>query len=158
MLLNNTFLETRIQQLIDGLFFVDKDLVSTCSTCSNWVGVYILAENLSNLKIFVKNKWKFGTLFTIMIWQIKDLVKTIFNKIILCDHCWHDLHLYIWKMLTNREMVNFQKGDFFRFSLYFYYQLFQHRTFLTYCRVYIFKIWALWHANFSRTKAQCFAL
>ena len=27
----------------------------------------------------------------------------------------HDLHLYIPKMLANREMVNFQKGDFFRF-------------------------------------------
>ena len=27
----------------------------------------------------------------------------------------HDLHLYIWKMLTNREMVNFQKWDFFDF-------------------------------------------
>ena len=33
----------------------------------------------------------------------------------LCDHCLHDLHLYIWKMLTNREMVNSQKLDFFIF-------------------------------------------
>ena len=31
------------------------------------------------------------------------------------DHCLHDLHLYIQKMLTYREMVNFQKWDFFRF-------------------------------------------
>ena len=43
---------------------------------------------------------------------------------ILCAHCLHDYHLYIRKMLTNREMINFQKWDFFRFfdfSLYFYY-------------------------------------
>ena len=33
----------------------------------------------------------------------------------LCDHCLHDLHLYIQKMLTYREMVKFQKWDFFRF-------------------------------------------
>ena len=52
----------------------------------------------------------------------------IFYKIILCDHCLHDYHLYIWKMLTNREMVNFQKWDFFDFSLYFYYKLCHHRS------------------------------
>ena len=39
----------------------------------------------------------------------------IFYKNILCNHCLHDLHLYIWKMLTNREMVYFQKWDFFIF-------------------------------------------
>ena len=34
---------------------------------------------------------------------------------ILCDHCFHDLGLYIQKLLTNKEMVNFQKLDFLRF-------------------------------------------
>ena len=33
----------------------------------------------------------------------------------LCDHCLQDYHLYIRKMLTNREMIDFQKLDFFRF-------------------------------------------
>ena len=37
----------------------------------------------------------------------------IFSR--LCDHCLHDLGLYIQKILTNREMVNFQKFDFLRF-------------------------------------------
>ena len=39
----------------------------------------------------------------------------IFYLIILCDYCLHDYHLYIRKMLTNREIVNFQKWDFFQF-------------------------------------------
>ena len=34
---------------------------------------------------------------------------------ILCDHCLHGLHFYSRKMLTNREMVIFQKWVFFRF-------------------------------------------
>ena len=34
---------------------------------------------------------------------------------ILCDHCLHDLGLYTRKILTNREMVNFQKMYFLRF-------------------------------------------
>ena len=36
--------------------------------------VYTLDEILR--KIFVKNKVKLGTLFTIMVWQINDLVPT----------------------------------------------------------------------------------
>ena len=39
----------------------------------------------------------------------------IFLLNILCDHCLHDLQLNIRKMLTNREKVNFQKMDLFRF-------------------------------------------
>ena len=39
----------------------------------------------------------------------------IFIKIFLCDHCLHDSGLYIQKILTDREMVNFQKLDFLRF-------------------------------------------
>ena len=33
---------------------------------------------------------------------------------ILCDHCLHDSGLYIQKILTNKEMANFQKLDFLR--------------------------------------------
>ena len=40
------------------------------------------------------------------------------KKKILCDHCLHDYYLYIRKMLTNREMVNFQKEEFFSIFLY----------------------------------------
>ena len=38
-----------------------------------------------------------------------------FYQNILSDHSLHDLHLYIRKMLTYIEMVNFQKWDFFDF-------------------------------------------
>ena len=37
-----------------------------------------------------------------------------FYYYILCDNCLHDLGLYIWKILTNREVVSFQKLDFLR--------------------------------------------
>ena len=42
----------------------------------------------------------------------------MFYQNILCDRCLHDYHLYVRKMLTNREMVNFQKWDFFSIFLY----------------------------------------
>ena len=42
--------------------------------------------------------------------------------------CLHDLGLYIWKMLTNREMVNFQKLDFLHFSLCLNYKLCHYRS------------------------------
>ena len=48
-----------------------------CSACSKLEGVFKLAENLS--KIFEKkkkNEGKLGTLFTIIIWQINDLMPT----------------------------------------------------------------------------------
>ena len=76
MLTNYTFLETRVQRLLDGLIFVEKGL-----------GVYVqhmlkMSRGLytgGNLK---QNTWKsegkLGTLFASMIWQINDLVPTIF--------------------------------------------------------------------------------
>ena len=57
-------------------FLSKKDLVCTCSACSKWVGVYILAEILS--KILEKSEGKLGTLFAIMIWQINESVQTYF--------------------------------------------------------------------------------
>ena len=36
----------------------------------------------------------------------------------LCEHCLHFIRLYM-KMLTNREMVNFQLSDFLRFFFIF---------------------------------------
>ena len=46
----------------------------------------------------------------IMIWRINDLVPAFFIKIYhATTACMNEDHLYIRKMLTNREMVNFQK-------------------------------------------------
>ena len=65
MLSNNTFLETRIQRLLDGLIFVEKGLGVHVKRMLKMGRVYTLAEFLS--KIFVKNEGKLGTLFTIMV-------------------------------------------------------------------------------------------
>ena len=56
MLSNNTFLETRIQPLLDGLIFVEKGL-----------GVLVQRMlKISRGKILGKNEGKFGTLFAIL--------------------------------------------------------------------------------------------
>ena len=65
MQLNNTFLETRIQRLHDGLIFVEKGLGVHMQRMFKMSRVYTLAEILS--KIFVKNEGKLGTLFTNMV-------------------------------------------------------------------------------------------
>ena len=74
MLSNNTFLETRIQRLLVGLIFVEKGLGVNVQRMLKMSRVYTLAEILS--KIFEKNEGKMGTLFTILVWQINDLVPT----------------------------------------------------------------------------------
>ena len=75
MLSNDTFLETRIQRLLDGLIFVEKGLGVHVQRMLKMSRVYTLAEILS--KIFVKkNEGKLVTLFTIMVWQINDLVSS----------------------------------------------------------------------------------
>ena len=74
MLSNNTFLETRIQWLLEGLIFVEKGLGLHVQHILKMSRVYTLAFILS--KIFLKNKGKLGTLFTFMVWQINDLVPT----------------------------------------------------------------------------------
>ena len=65
MLSNNTFLETRIQRLLDGLIFVEKGLGVHVQYMLKMSRVYTLAEILG--KIFVKNEGILGTLFTIMV-------------------------------------------------------------------------------------------
>ena len=65
MLSNNTFLETRIQRLLDGLFFVEMGLGVHVQRMLKMSRVYTLAEILS--KIFVKNDGTLGTLLTIMV-------------------------------------------------------------------------------------------
>ena len=55
MLSNNTFLETRIQRLLDGLISVEKGL----GVHVQCMLVYTLAGILS--KIFVKNEGNLGT-------------------------------------------------------------------------------------------------
>ena len=66
--------------------------------------VYTTAEILS--KMFGKNRRE--------IWDLiydRDLTKYRFGAnfflIKICNHCLHDLHLYIEKMVSNREMVSF---------------------------------------------------
>ena len=61
MLSNNTFLETRIQWLLDGLIFVEKELGVHVQRMLKMSRIFTLAENLS--KIFVKKRRKFGDLF-----------------------------------------------------------------------------------------------
>ena len=66
MLSCNTFLETRIQRLLDGLFFAEKGLCMHVQRMLKMSRVYTLAEILN--KIFVKKiNGKFWTLFTIMV-------------------------------------------------------------------------------------------
>ena len=65
MLLNSTFLETRIQRLLEGLIFVEKGLDVHVQRMFKMSRIYTLAEILS--KIFVKNEGKLGTLFTILV-------------------------------------------------------------------------------------------
>ena len=54
MLSNDTFLETRIQRLLDGLFFVEKGLGVHVQRMLKISRFYTLAETLS--KIFVKKR------------------------------------------------------------------------------------------------------
>ena len=62
--------------------------------------VYTVAEILS--KIFVKNRRKIGDLiYDHGLTSLRIGARLICMKI-LCDHCLHDLHLYIQNMLTNR--------------------------------------------------------
>ena len=49
MLSNNTFLETRIQQLLDGLIFVEKEVGVHMQRMLKMGRVYILAEILSKI-------------------------------------------------------------------------------------------------------------
>ena len=76
MLSNNIFLETRIQRLLDGLFFVEKGL-----------GVHVqrmlkMSSGLYTGENFKQNTWKkrrkIGNLISILILQINDLVSTYF--------------------------------------------------------------------------------
>ena len=101
MLSNNSFLETRIQRLLDVLNFVEKGL-----------GMLVLSRGFytgGNCKqdTWKKSEGKLGTLFAIMIWQINDLVPFYF----LLKYIMRSLlaRLYIRIMLTNREMVTFHK-------------------------------------------------
>ena len=75
MLSNNTVLETRIQQQLDGLIFVEKGLGVHVQRMLKMNNVFTLAEILS--KIFVKQKQrKIVNIITIMVWQINDSVPT----------------------------------------------------------------------------------
>ena len=65
MLSNNTFLETRIQQLLDGLIFVEKALSVHVQRMLKMSVAYILDEIFKpNIK---KNEGKLGALYRIMV-------------------------------------------------------------------------------------------
>ena len=76
--------------------------------------VYSLAEILSK-NMCKKTKENWGPYLRSWFNKLTIWCQLNFYSNILCYHCLHDYHLYIRKMLTNREMVNFQKWDFFRF-------------------------------------------
>ena len=65
MLSNNTFLETRIQRLLDGLIFVEKGLDVYVQRMLKMRRVYTLSEFFS--QIFVKYEGNLWTLFTTMV-------------------------------------------------------------------------------------------
>ena len=65
MLSNNTLSETRIQQIFDGLIFVEKGLGMNVQRMLKMSRVNTLAEILS--KLFVKNVGKLGTFLTIIV-------------------------------------------------------------------------------------------
>ena len=88
------------------LIYVKKELDVHVQRMLKMSRVYTLAEILS--KIFVKNsKENWGPLY-LRLWFNKLTIwyQLNFYQIILGDQCLHDLNLYIWKMLTNRVMVN----------------------------------------------------
>ena len=71
----NTFLETRIQRLHDGLIFVEKGLgVHVQRMLKMSRGLYTGAN--FNKILGKKSEGKLRALFKIMIWQINDLVPT----------------------------------------------------------------------------------
>ena len=79
-----------------------------------------MSKGLYTSGIFKQNTWKkakenWGPFLRSLFDKLTIWCQLIFYSSILCDHCLHDFHLYIRKILTNREMVNFQKWDFFRF-------------------------------------------
>ena len=70
------FLETRIQQLLDGLSFVERGIGVHVQRMLKMSRVYTLAEILS--KIFAKNEGKLGTLFSIIIGKLSIWCKLNF--------------------------------------------------------------------------------
>ena len=79
-------------------------------------GLYTGGNLKQNTWKKVKENW--GPYLRSLFDKLTIWCQLIFYKIILCGHCLHNFHLYIRKMLTNREMVNFQKWDFFSIFLY----------------------------------------
>ena len=113
-LCKNTFFETRIQRLLDGLIFVGKGLgVHVQCLLKRSRGLYTGGN-------FKQNTWKkvkenSGPYLRSCFDKLTIWCQLIFFQNILYDHCLHENHLYIPKMLTNREMVNSPKWDFLWF-------------------------------------------
>ena len=97
MLSNNSFLKARIQQLLDGLIFVEKGLGVHVQRMLKMSRAYTLAAFLS--QIFVKTKENWGPYLRswfdkLTIWYQLNFIK------LHCaiTACMHDLHHYIRKM------------------------------------------------------------
>ena len=135
MLSNNTFLKLEFNGYLMVKFLPKKGLGVHVKRMLKISGVYTLAEFFS--KIFVKKpKENWVPYLRSRFDKLTIWCQLNFYLNMLCDHCLHDLHLYIWNMLTNREMVNFQKRDPSRFSLYFYYKLCYYQGWSTHTRTY----------------------
>ena len=82
MLPNNTFLETRIQRLLDGLISVKMGLgVHVQRMLKNELGLYTGWNFKQNV---CKKIGKLGTLYTTLVWQIKRFgANLIFIKYIM---------------------------------------------------------------------------
>ena len=77
MLSNDTFLETKIQRLLDGLIFVEKGLGVHVQGMLEMSRGFLLAEILSKI-IEKKSEGNLGILFATLFCQINDLVPTYF--------------------------------------------------------------------------------
>ena len=127
MLSNNTFLQTKIQDLLDGLIFVEKGLSVHVQRMLKMSRGYTIGCN------FMQNickKWrKIGELiYDHGLTKLRFGAKLILIKIYYAITACTIYTFYIWKMLTNREMVNFQKWDFFDLSLYSNYKSWHYRS------------------------------
>ena len=135
MLSNNTFLETRIQRLLDGLIYVKKK-----------VGVHVqrmlkIGRGLYTGRNFKQNTWKkakenWGPYLRSWFEKLTIWCQLVFYQKILIDPWLQEYHLYIWKMLTRNGKLS-KMGHFFDFSLNVYYKLCHYRSTKNAYRVYV---------------------
>ena len=117
MLSNNTFLENRIQRLLDGLIFVEKGL-----------GVHVqhmlkMSRDLYTGGNFKQNTWKktkenWGPYLL----SLFDILTSRCQLIFLLEYIMRSLLARLPPLHSEKD------GTFFEFSLYFYYKLCHYRS------------------------------